>query len=215
MKDPDLHEDYFILKNKLNIDNQKDLTKAENDFAIVRIKELLGEDYFEKNIDYLKHINFTLLQDVYYIAGEYRKIHVEKNEEILGGLSVEYAEPEDIKPNLDKIFEHINNTNFEELSKEEKVSFLTNMVVDIWKTHPFREGNTRTTLIFLRKYLKSYGLTYDPELFNNFGTYDYTRKALVAASFEAEDLNVERNYKYIGKLINNIVEDALSKKLNR
>ena len=205
--DPYLNE-YFILRNKLNIDNQKDLSKAENDFAILGIKKLLEEKDYEITVEYLKHINYEMFKDVYEFAGKFRTIHVEKNEEILSGLSVNYAEPEDIERNLNTIFTTISETDFESLTKEEQKNFVSNMIVDIWQTHPFREGNTRGILIFLRKFLEKYNLRYDPTIFKNYGNYDYMRKALVAASFEAIDLNVHKNYSYINRIVSDIIDDA-------
>ncbi len=51
---------------------------------------------------------------------------------------------------------------------------------NVWFVHPFREGNTRTTMIFAAILAKEYGFKMDERLFINNG--QYVRDALVLAS---------------------------------
>lgn len=212
IKDPDFDYRYNILKNKLNIKDELVLKQAESDIVTTRIAEVFKDMYFEPTSSYLKNLHKKLFSDVYYFAGKYRTIHIEKSERILQGLSVEYSESDKIEKEVEEVFESIKKINFEELSHEEKVDFITNTLVSLWKTHPFREGNTRTCLVFLRTYLHSLGIDFSANLFKSENNYKYTRDALVAASFEAEDLNVKRNFIYIKKLISDIMVADLEKK---
>ncbi len=210
--DPYIDNRYYILRNKLGITDIDKLKVAESDIVITRIAEIFKTLYFEPSSEYLRELHKYLFGDVYDFAGEYRTIHVEKAERALAWLSVDYDEPEDISDNVEKVFEIIRSTDFYSLDKEERIDYVTNVLVDIWKTHPFREGNTRTALVFLRCFLKSYGIEFDTNLFKRQGTYKYTRDALVAASFEADDLDVKRNYTYIKRLIRDILEEDLENK---
>ena len=211
VKDPDIDPETFILKNKFNIGDQALLTQKESDLAIIGIKKLLEEKDYDINVEYLKHINRIMFEDIYYFAGTFRTIEVFKNEEKLVGDSVTYAKPEDIEKNLNDIFEDIRACDFESLDIEGQVNFLCNILTRIWQTHPFREGNTRATLIFLRKYLEKYNLKYDPDKFSNVDTYRYMRLSLVAACYEGN--GHERDYSYLDRIMTDIVSDAHKRRL--
>ncbi len=210
--DKDYDYENCLLKNKLNIDSKTKLDQAESDFAIVRLKELLEKNYFEPTKEFLYSIHKYIFGDVYPFAGTIRNVPIVKEEKILKRLSVDYIKPENIDSELDNIFKRINNISLDDLSSEEKIDFVTKIISDIWKVHPFREGNTRTTLVFLRLYLKSYGITFSSELFSRGGNFKYMRDALVASAFEASDLGVERNYMYLKRVISDIIEDDLVQK---
>lgn len=204
--DPDYDYENCILKNKLGILDKERLKQAESDIVITRIAEVFSNIHFEPTSNYFKELHKFLFKDVYDFAGNYRSIHIEKNERVLQGLSVDYTEPEKIDAEVEKVFEIIRTTDFRSLDSDEKVYYITDVLVSLWKAHPFREGNTRTCLVFLRTLLYSYGIDFSSSLFKHEGTYKYTRDALVAASFSAEDLGVKPNFTYINRLINDIIE---------
>ena len=150
MKDIYLYENSNVLKNKLNIIDKSELETVEADFLSYRIIEL---DTLILNVtisvDFLKEIHKHLFQDIYDWAGEFRKIDIEKYEDVLGGLSVKYTEFSKIENELVKIFEFINTKNITNMSKEELVEYITDIASDMWKIHAFRE----------RKY-KDYNIIY-------------------------------------------------------
>lgn len=218
MIDPYIDNRHFILKNKLGITNAEKLKKTESDIVTLKIAEVYAGSSekvpkYNPSSDYLLALHKYLFKDLYGFAGEYRTIHIEKAERALAFLSVEYSEPEEISDKVENVFKTIRETDFYSLDNEEKIDYVTNILVDLWKTHPFREGNTRTSLVFLKCFLKSYNIEFDAELFKMHGTYQYTRDALVAASFEAEDLNVKRDYRYIRGIVNEIMEESLENNL--
>ena len=200
------------LRNKLNIKDNEKLKQAESDIVTVRINEVIKEGYFEPTEDYIRELHKYLFSDVYEFAGCYRTIDIYKSERVLAGLSVEYASPDNIEYQIRCLIEFIKNTDFYSLNKEERVDYITEVIVSLWNTHPFREGNTRTTLVFMRELLKSYGIEFDKNFFKNNGTFEYARDALVAACFESKDFEVERNYVYIKRMISDIMDTREKRK---
>lgn len=71
-----------------------------------------------------------------------------KYEPVLGGHSVQYIHPKDIKKEFNGIMKEINNLKGNSSNKRETVFKLTRIVGAIWKIHPFRESNTRTIFAF-------------------------------------------------------------------
>lgn len=51
----------------------------------------------------------------------------------------------------------------------------------IWQTHPFREANTRTTVLLIALFVESYGYYFDYELMA--ASADYVRNAFVLCWF--------------------------------
>ena len=80
---------------------------------------------------------------------------------------------------------------------------LSDSLAKLWKVHPFREGNTRTTVTFLCQYADEIGLNPNRELFEN--NAQYVRTALVAYNAVFDDIGDISKPEYLIK----IVEDSL------
>ena len=199
--------------SKLNIKDYTTLKQAEADFTIVRLKELIDNDEFELSSEYIKKIHYTLFQDVYRFAGKYRTIPIYKREKILAGLSVEYVKPKEISNKLETIINFMKTIDFDKLNNEEKSLYLTDSLAQLWVVHPFREGNTRSIVTFIYKYMRSLNLKFDIDIFQYNMTY--IRTALVAANFEDEIFEVKKNNTYLLKIINDAVNMGMEKKYER
>lgn len=57
--------------------------------------------------------------------------------------------------------EKFNNTNWGNLNLEQKSNIFTNYLTELWKIHPFRDGNTRTTLTFATQFAKEHDFPLD------------------------------------------------------
>ncbi|MBE5900185.1 MAG: hypothetical protein E7279_11425 [Lachnospiraceae bacterium] len=79
----------------------------------------------------------------------------------------------------------------------------------IWKIHPFREGNTRTTITFCCQYADEVGLNPDRQLFED--NAQYVRTSLVAYNAVFDDLGDKSKPEYLVQ----IVEDAISRGKNK
>ena len=71
--------------------------------------------------------------------------------------------------------------SYEGLSLQESVKHLAKFTSDIWQIHPFCEGNTRTTAVFVIKYMKTFGLEVSNDVFAEHSWY--FRNALVRANY--------------------------------
>lgn len=204
--------DNGVLVNKLDIRDNERLKQAEYDIVTIRIHEVIRGGYYEASEEYLKELHKYLFSDVYSFAGIYRNRMIYKEEKILAGDSVKYSHPDEISFRVRALLEVINETEFESLNTSEKVDYITEVLTTLWQIHPFREGNTRTSLLYMRQLLKSYGYTFNEYFFGKLPTFEYARNALVAASFEDEVLGVERNYSYIKRMVNDIVVNSTKDK---
>ena len=193
-------KEYYVEKKKQNNINHNEL---ECDFVSMRIVELLKENNFELSVKYLKYIHKYLFQDVYELAGEFRKIDFSKNEKILNNDSIDYGDCKTLTESLEYDISLEKDKNYKDMSIVEVINNITDFSSNIWQVHPFREGNTRTTAVFIEKYLISLGYTVDNSLFKDKSVY--FRNALVRSNYFNNYLNIKEDKSYLIKFYENLL----------
>lgn len=210
MIDPYCYEDCEVLKNKLGIKDSTELDKAEVEFSCNAIHELLASPLVG-NYDFKHFCDFHayIFKDVYEWAGEPRTVEMEKAEALLGYMSIDYAKPEEIRKVATVVLEEMNGRDWKKMSLEEQSKNLSIDMAKLWKVHAFREGNTRTTIIFICQFADSKGMLIDRELFEKNSAY--VRNALVAAAaiFKEGDF---RKPEYLYKIVKDSLERGLQDK---
>lgn len=193
-------KEYYTEKEKNNDINHNEL---ECDLVSTRIVELLQEDNFELSIDYLKYVHKYLFQDVYEFAGEFRKVDFSKHERILNNDSVAYGDHKLLERSLDYDITLEKNKNYKEMNIVDVINNITDFSSRIWQIHPFREGNTRTTALFIEKYLVLLGYNVDNTLFKDKSVY--FRNALVRSNYFNNYLNIKENNSFLIKFYENLL----------
>ena len=193
-------KEYYTEKENNNDVNHNEL---ECDLVSTRIVELLQEDNFELSINYLKYVHKYLFQDVYEFAGEFRKIDFSKHERILNNDSVAYGDHKLLEQSLDYDITLEKNKNYNEMNIVDVINNITDFSSSIWQIHPFREGNTRTTAIFIEKYLVSLGYNVDNTLFKDKSVY--FRNALVRSNYFNNYLNIKEDNSFLIKFYENLL----------
>lgn len=131
----------MILKNKLNIDNQVELSKVEEKISKQKAKQLFDSGDINKieigTFKGLAYIHKYLFEDIYDFAGKIRNVNIaKKNFRFVPVMYLESA--------LESISKMPQNS-FEEIIEK---------YVEMNIAHPFREGNGRATRIWLDIILK-------------------------------------------------------------
>ena len=193
-------KEYYVEKEKNNEVNHNEL---ECDLVSTRIVELLQENNFELSIDYLKYVHKYLFQDVYEFAGKFRKVDFSKHERILNNDSVAYGDHKLLEQSLDYDITLEKNKNYNEMNIVDVINNITDFSSSIWQIHPFREGNTRTTAIFIEKYLVSLGYNVDNTLFKDKSVY--FRNALVRSNYFNNYLNIKEDNSFLIKFYENLL----------
>lgn len=193
-------KEYYIEKESKNEINYNEM---ECDFVSTRIVELLQESNFELSIDYLKYVHKYLFQDVYEFAGEFRVIDFSKHEKILNNDSVAYGDCTTLKESLEYDISLEKEKNYKEMNIVEVINNIVKFSSSIWQVHPFREGNTRTTALFIEKYLLSLGYNVDNSLFKDKSVY--FRNALVRSNYFNNYLKIKEDNSYLVKFYENLL----------
>ena len=207
MRDPYLYENTEVLKNKLDIRTQDGLNDAEADYVVYRLKELAMNPLpGEYNTEHLLRMHHYIFQDLYEWAGEPRIIAIYKEEDVLGGMSVEYSDPFDIVKDIHNILSDMRGKPWKDMDRKRATVEFCDSLARLWKVHPFREGNTRTTITFCCQYADAIGLKINRALFEK--NSRYVRMALVAYNAYFADGSNFSKREYLEK----IVYDAMAER---
>lgn len=83
----------------------------------------------------------------------------------------------------------------------------------IWQIHPFCEGNTRSTAVFIIKYLKTFGFDISNETFAKNSWY--FRSALVRANYNNWQKGIHETTKFLDMFFENLLMDKHHELKNR
>ncbi len=129
------------LENKLNITDPAELAREEERISKKHAKEMFENNYLETlkpgTFESLKKIHKYLFEDIYEFAGEIRKVNIAKGN--FRFIPLAYLETA------------INNI---EKMPQSTYSEIIEKYIEMNIAHPFREGNGRSTRIWLDLILK-------------------------------------------------------------
>ena len=151
---------------------------------------MLQTDAFSFSVAGLASIHRSIFKGVFKHAGRFRDYDISKKEWVLRGESVIYGRWQDLSETIAYDIEQEQQFSYSLLNKEQMVEHLAKFTSGLWQIHPFCEGNTRTTAIFIIKYLRSLGFSVNNELFERHSWY--FRNALVRANYR----NLVKNINY-------------------
>ena len=175
----------------------------EADIVSARIAKLLGEKTFQFSPVEWITIHRRLFEGVFDHAGQIRKYNISKKEWILNGESVIYADFNSIKETLDYDFTTEKQFSYEGLSIESAVKHLAKFASDIWQIHPFGEGNTRATAVYMIKYMKTFGFHVNNDAFRENSWY--FRNALVRANYNDWQKGIHSTTKFLELFFANLL----------
>ena len=185
----------------------------EADIVSARITELLGEKTFQFSPAELKSIHKRLFTGVFDHAGQFRTYNITKNEWVLGGDTVMYSSWESIRDTLDYDFSQEKQFSYDALSVPDSIKHMAKFASGIWQIHPFCEGNTRATAVFVVKYLKSFGFSVNNDVFaaNSW----YFRNALVRANYNNLQKGIHATSEFLEGFFENLLLGAQHQLKNR
>ena len=183
----------------------------ECDLVSIRTVKLLENKEFKFSIDYLKKIHKSLFSDILKknYVGIFRNYNISKNERILSGNSVIYADYRELTECLNYDFEREKKNDYKNLPLDEKINIVSNFISSIWQVHPFIEGNTRTTAIFLIKYLKKLGFKLNEDIFMENSLY--FRNALVLSNYSNRELKISNDFRFLTSFFIKLIVDKNEK----
>ncbi|MGY1446200.1 Fic family protein [Pseudomonas chlororaphis] len=152
--DPDCYPGTDVLKNLLDLRDERDLNEAERYLT----EKCATQFEFQEppySLATLKDIHHTLFSRIYSWAGELRTVKISK-----GGN--QFCIPERIEPEATKEFSRLKAAGwFDGYSREQLVVACAESYGTINVLHPFREGNGRTQRILFEWIIVNAGYEID------------------------------------------------------
>ena len=188
-------------KTQVNRQTDTDDRTEEADKVSARIAEILSEKTFSFSPAEYLNIHRRLFNGIYKFAGKIRDYNITKAEWVLNGATVLYAGADTLRETLEYDFEQEKKFNYKGLSKLQMVEHIAHFIAYLWQIHVFGEGNTRTTAVFLIKYLRTLGFDVKNDMFAQHAWY--FRNALVRANYENVVQGVHKTNEYLIRFLSN------------
>ncbi len=201
---------YYISKTQHDADDEE---KSEADRVSSNIAKLIGSPSFTFSGAGVMSIHRAIFEGVFKHAGTLRTYDITKKEWVLRGDTVMYGRWQDLRMALDYDIEQEKQFDYRGLSMSEVVEHIAKFISGIWQSHPFREGNTRTTALFAIKYLKSIGFECNNDMFEQHSWY--FRNALVRANYKNVAKGINQDYSFLIKFFRNLLMGENNELKNR
>lgn len=186
----------------------------EADKVSARITEILSEKTFTLSPAEYLTLHRRLFEGIYAHAGKIRDYNITKNEWVLNGETVLYASSESLKATLEYDFQQEKKFSYSGLSQQEIIEHIAQFISYLWQIHIFGEGNTRTTAVYLIKYLRKLGFKeVNNDLFAEHSWY--FRNALVRANYEDLSKGIHKTDKYLVNFLLNLIHQENHSLKNR
>jgi len=184
------------------VKDENDRTE-EADKVSARIAEILSEKTFTFSPAEYITIHKRLFEGIYQFAGKIRDYNITKAEWVLNSETVYYASAESIQATLNYDFEQEKQFNYRGISLLQTVQHMAAFVSGLWQIHAFGEGNTRTTAVFIIKYLQTFGFNVNNDMFAQHSWY--FRNALVRANYNDLKNNIHATKEYLERFFRNLL----------
>lgn len=186
----------------------------EADQVADRINLLLAEKAFTFSPMELSRIHGFLFKGVLPHAGQFRTYNITvKNQWILDGETISYGSADSLSELLNYDFGEERKFDYSTVSSANAIKHIVQFISGIWQIHAFGEGNTRTTAVFLIKYLRSFGFEVNNESFEKHSWF--FRNALVRSQYENIPKGIHRTFEPLERFMNFAVFGILADLRNR
>ena len=175
----------------------------EADLVSQHIAEVLSEPSFTFSPAELISIHRRLFEGVFKFAGKIRDYDITKNEWVLKGDTVHYGAAYRLIDTLAFDFDQERGFSYVGLSTEETIRHIARFTSNLWQIHAFGEGNTRTTGVFVIKYLRTLGFDVHNDVFAENAWY--FRNALVRANYTNVPKGIEETTEYLELFFRNLL----------
>ena len=185
----------------------------EADEVSKNIVRVLSEPSFSFSVQGLVGLHRRIFKGVMKYAGDFRQYNITKKEWVLDGETVLYGPFEDLTRTIEYDLEQERNFRYKGLTQVQIIDHIARFISGIWQIHPFSEGNTRTTAVFLIKYLRSMGIPATNDMFKEHSWY--FRNALVRANYRNALKGIEPTIEYLVLFFRNLIYGENNELKNR
>lgn len=193
--------DSYYEEKMVKLSNTKRTEEADK--VSVRIAQILSETAFSFSPSEYISIHRKLFWGIYEHAGKIRKYNITKKEWVLDGETVIYGSASELERTLEYDFLREKEFSYKGLSMDEVIKHIADFIARLWQIHIFSEGNTRTTAVFLIKYLRKLGFSVTNDIFAKNSWY--FRNALVRANYTNLQKGIYETTEFLELFLRNLI----------
>ena len=108
-----------------------------------------------------------------------------------------------IKDTLEYDFQEEKEYKYSSMTNEQVIHQISKFTSSIWQVHPFMEGNTRTTAVFMERYLSSIGFDVNNTLFLE--NAKYFRNALVRSNYADYSKGIDTDFSFLNRFYESLL----------
>lgn len=189
LADPYLYPGTSILKNSADLLDQAKLDRFE------RVKTTMALNDLHKNpikgpfhAARFLETHRRIFQEVYPFAGQFRTVDLVKAEPKLSGASVGYSNFVEARRDLVHHLDKMSGRDWSPLQNSadpKSMEQFAKDTIELLRVHPFREGNTRTTMTYVMDFARDRNFAMDRDLFAQ--NPQFVRDALVVGTLGVSD----------------------------
>ena len=183
------------------------------DLIAARIVSILCQDPFEFSVSRYPYIHAKLYESICADAGKFQKHSISRREWVLNRELVTYDYSDDFMDRLTAVVgreKADGNMPFLDISVH--IPRLASFISDLWQIHPFEEGNTVTTAVFLIQYLPFKGFPLMNTVFAEYALY--FRSALVRANYADPDKGIRSTTYFLELFLRNLLAEEQNELIN-
>jgi cell filamentation protein len=148
-EDPYCYPGTTVLKNRLDLRTQAELDEFEAFITTQRADEPLAAGLFDET--HYRAVHRHLFADVYDWAGEFRSVRIAKGDSM-------FCYPENIGREMERLFASLQQERcLRDLDGPTFAERAAHFLAELNAIHPFRDGNGRAQLAFMRLLAKQAG----------------------------------------------------------
>ena len=114
-----------------------------------------------------------------------------------------YGGASELRATLEYDIQTESQYRYDDLSMSEIIKHIARFISRLWQIHVFGEGNTRTTAVFLIKYLRKLGFDVNNDTFANNSWY--FRNAMVRANYSDLTKGIHETTEYLVLFLRNLL----------
>ena len=175
--------------NLLDLSNRN----IKGELSLQEVNKLIEENGLKEDILSSRIANILSTNAFSLRSIEYLLIHIKL---FKGVLKFDYK---NINESLEELFTIENSFTYKGLTEDEIINHISIFISKLWNLHIFEEGNTRTTAIYLIKYLNLMGYKNLNNIFKE--NYSYFKESLIKSNEDIKDLEL-----FIRDLVKNTEE---------